>query len=716
MPTRRLLLTLSLFSLLSVQLRAATHSFIVAPSYGVGESPSAGAVGDVNNDGKLDVVTVNSVGGNLSALLGNGNGTFRPAISSGSNLGGSQAMVLADFNNDGFLDVATAGNPSMVSILLGTGTGNFTSKGTISLAAEGFSLAAADFNGDGNIDLVAATVGAGVSVLLGKGDGSFQSPVLYPAGVGPNDVAVADFNGDGKLDLAVANFSFSSASITLLLGNGNGTFQAATNVAGGSFDRLAAGDLNGDGKVDLVAVVNTSVATVFLGNGNGTFQKGVNYDSGSSSTHVAIADVNGDGHNDIVVGRSSGISTLFGNGDGTFQAPTEYASGGYAMDALLGDFNGDSNPDAAAPNNFSNNVSVFLNDGSGAFPGAPRVFELNDFPVIYSPGGAIAANINSDGKKDIAALTNGSQPGVHVLLGNGDGTFQSQIYTSVGINPTAIAAGDFNKDHKLDVVVSDITASQIYVLLGNGDGTFETPVAYPTASSAEGVAVADINKDGKLDLLVATFSINPKFNLLEVYLGNGDGTFKPGVTYAAGPGAYTVTVGDINKDGKMDAIVGCNNLNGGLKKDIFIFLGNGDGTFQTATSLSVDGSTDGIVLGDLNGDDKLDLEVNGYAKTWVLLGNGNGTFQTAKSIGISGSGIKMLDVNGDGKQDLAIVDFKTNTEVFLGNGDGTFQTGQVLSTGGLSLDDKADFNGDRALDLVQTTFMGDSVTVLLNSR
>ena len=153
-----------------------------------------------------------------------------------------------------------------------------------------------------------------------------------------------------------------------------------------------------------------------------------------------------------------------------------------------------------------------------------------------------------------------------------------------------------------------------------------------------------------------------------------------------------------------------------MKKDLFIFLGNGDGTFQTATSLSVDGSTDGIVLGDLNGDGKLDLAVNGYAKTWVLLGNGNGTFQTAQSIGISGSGIKMLDVNGDGKQDLAIVDFNTNSEVFLGNGDGTFQTGQVLSAGGLSLDDKADFNGDGALDLVQTTFFGDSVTVLLNSR
>src|SRR5215469_316368 len=219
MPTRRLLLTLSLFSLLSLHLLAATHSFNVAPSYGVGDFPSAGAVGDVNNDGKQDVVTVNSVGGNLSALLGNGNGTFRPAISSGSNLGGSQAMVLADFNNDGFLDVATAGNPSTVTVLGGNGTGSFTLKGTITLAAEGLSLVAADFNGDGNIDLVAATAGAGVSVLLGNGDGTFQSPVLYSAGVGPNDVAVADFNGDGKLDLAVANFSFSSASVTLLLGN-----------------------------------------------------------------------------------------------------------------------------------------------------------------------------------------------------------------------------------------------------------------------------------------------------------------------------------------------------------------------------------------------------------------------------------------------------------------------------------------------------------------
>jgi len=211
--------------------------------------------------------------------------------------------------------------------------------------------------------------------------------------------------------------------------------------------------------------------------------------------------------------------------------------------------------------------------------------------------------------------------------------------------------------------------------------------------------------------------INPSGNNLVVFLGNGDGTFQSGVSYRI-PGTLgqRVIIGDINGDGKPDAIVGCLDVNEALKEDIFVFLGNGDGTFQTATSLSVGFTTDGLALVDFNRDGKLDLAVNATGTTQVLLGNGDGTFQLPQSIGIGGSGLVALDVNGDHKMDIAIVDLAANTEVFLGNGDGTFAPGKIFGVASLSLTDKADFNQDGADDLLETTFMGNSVTVLLNAR
>ena len=233
------------------------------------------------------------------------------------------------------------------------------------------SVAIGDLNGDGNLDLAVANEGsANVSVLLGNGDGSFQSTVNYGAGDEPVSVAIGDLNGDGDLDLAVANGWHGGApgNVSVLLGNGDGSFQSAANYdAGEDPQSVAIGDLNGDGDLDL-AVANQGFwilgnVLVLLGNGDGTFQSAVNYGAGDSPWFVAIGDLNGDGDLDLAVANRDGgdVSVLLGNGDGTFQSAVNYGASVVPRSVAIGDLNGDANHDLAVANLASDNVSILIN-------------------------------------------------------------------------------------------------------------------------------------------------------------------------------------------------------------------------------------------------------------------------------------------------------------------------------------------------------------------
>jgi Bacterial Ig-like domain (group 3)/FG-GAP-like repeat/FG-GAP repeat len=313
------------------------------------------------------------------------------------------------------------------------------------------SVAEGDFNGDRKLDLAVAGTdpsnSAGeVSVLLGNGDGTFQTAMKFAVGSEPRSVAVADFNGDGKTDLAVANQE--SGTVSVLLGKGDGTFQSAQNFAVGDNESVAVADFNGDGKGDLV-VANG----VLLGNGDGTFQAERNF-AGAGDT-AAVADFNGDGKPDVVLGRFSGSdSVLLGNGDGTFQA--------------------------------ARNVTDAFGD---AFQG--------DFVAI--------GDWNGDKKLDLAEISGGF---VTVEVGNGDGTFQfTQVFNSQ-INSGPVVVGDFNGDGKPDLALGGggFSATNLAVVLGNGDGTFGTPQFPDGGGFSPAVAVGDFNGDGKPDLASANVS------------------------------------------------------------------------------------------------------------------------------------------------------------------------------------------------------------------
>jgi hypothetical protein len=202
----------------------------------------------------------------------------------------------------------------------------------------------------------------------------FVAPLAFDAGTGPVSVAVGDFNGDGKPDLAVANHT--SNDVSVLLGNGDGTFQAPRSISTGLNPfSVVVGDFRGDGHQDLAVANSTSnTVSVLLGNGDGSFQPAHNINVGFSTRSVAFADFNGDGHLDLAVVYSGGVRVLLGNGDGSFQPTTVsyvIAGAGFPTSGAVGDFNGDGRPDLAVTDQYANNVSILLNDGAWPGGGAP---------------------------------------------------------------------------------------------------------------------------------------------------------------------------------------------------------------------------------------------------------------------------------------------------------------------------------------------------------
>jgi hypothetical protein len=315
-------------------------------------------------------------------------------------------------------------------------------------------------------------------------------------------------------------------------------------------------------------------------------------------------------------------------------------------------------------------------------------------------------------------------------------------YGTSGLRPRSVAEADLNGDGKLDLVVANLCVDDncehgaVSVLLGNRDGTFKTAVTYSSGGYNGGyqtsVAVADVNGDGKRDLVVSNACATPincasiGNGVVGVLLGNGDGTFKPVVTYNSGGHlAFSVKVGDVNGDGKPDLFVAnlCSDNVCSSESSVGVLLGNGDGTFKTAVTYdSGGGAALSVAVGDVNGDGKPDLVVtnqqnslgnNETGVVGVLLGNGDGTFRTAVTYGSGGNGpfsVAVADVNGDGKLDLLVANQRLSTSfgqpggvgVLLGNGDGTFKTAVAHGSGGndaVSIA-VADVNGDGKPDVL----------------
>jgi hypothetical protein len=581
------------------------------PSVGLGLSAGnpdlIGMVsGDFNGDGQLDLVVEGWDSGAVSVLLGKGDGSFQlPKLYSVGTSDQIQypagsILVAGDFNGDGHLDLAVANEGSYPNY------------------------------------------GDTVAVLLGNGDGTFQPQVTYAVGSYPDAIVAGDFTGDGRLDLATANWG--SNDVSVLLGNGDGTFQPAVEytvgqnpdaLVGQNPDALVAGDFNGDGRLDL-AVADAGngslggVGSILLGNGDGTFQAPKTF---AGEQHALVAgDFNGDGRLDLAATYVDSVSVLVGNGDGTFQAPEEYAAGLHPWALAAGDFNGDGRLDLAvadlgAPQLIGSGVSILLGNGDGTFP------ELQP-GAVERPRSVVAADFNGDGRLDLATA-NSISDNISVLLGNGDGTYRPEQRFATGQLPSSPVAGDFNGDGRPDLATVNLDSNDISVLLGNGDGTFQPAVQYAVGSGPDAIVAGDFNGDGKLDLAVA----NSGDNTVSILLGNGDGTFRTQVTYAVGSSPDAIVAGDFNGDGHLDLVMVDSGNQGTDPAGVIVLLGNGDGTFQVPRFFAAPGVGQfwpyPLVAGDFNGDGRLDLAMLTYPSTGisVLLGNGDGTFQAPEEYG-----------------------------------------------------------------------------------
>jgi CSLREA domain-containing protein len=335
-------------------------------TFGGGSYPTSVTVGDVNNDGKQDVISANQTVNNVSVRIGNGDGSFgAPAnFPTGAE---PYAVAIGDFNGDGNQDLAVATYRSAgVSILLGNGAGGFGNAVNIPVGSFPYALAVGDFNNDGNQDLaVANSESANVSILSGNGDGSFGAATNFGAGTRPHSIAIGDFNSDGNQDLAVANYN--SNNVSILIGNGAGTFGTAVDFAvGNQPNSIAVGDFNSDGKQDFVTANydfnHSNNVSVRLGNGDGSFGGLTNLSTGESVEGIAIGDFNGDGKQDLAIanGYSSILSILLGNGAGGFGQVTNFGYGeGGESEVAVGDFNGDGRQDLALINFYQNTVTIF---------------------------------------------------------------------------------------------------------------------------------------------------------------------------------------------------------------------------------------------------------------------------------------------------------------------------------------------------------------------
>jgi Abnormal spindle-like microcephaly-assoc'd, ASPM-SPD-2-Hydin/FG-GAP-like repeat len=330
----------------------------------------------------------------------------------------------------------------------------------------------------------------------------------------PSSVAVADFDRDGILDAATVNFSASS-TVDILMGNGDGTFRLGqTYPAPGSPFQVIAASLRHNGLVDLVIAGGGSDNAVYImiGNGDGTFQPAIPYPTTAESFMAALGDFMGNGNLDIVTVegtsaqgvRCNCVEVLPGNGDGTFGAPittpVPYDVDGIAV--APGDFNNDGKLDVAVAGDYQ--VDILLGNGKGAF--SPDGY----YAVSATPQSIATGYFTSNKKKLDLAVANTEGESVSVLLGNGDGTFQQAVFYDVASPPTWLIAQDMNGDGKLDLITSNSGQPgelQAYppgvtVLDGNGDGTFQQGVFYPAGNAFDGnyVAAGDFNGDHKPDL------------------------------------------------------------------------------------------------------------------------------------------------------------------------------------------------------------------------
>jgi hypothetical protein len=450
---------------------------VITFSTGIGSQPYSVAVADFNNDGQMDIVVVNVGSKNIGILYGYGNGTFSAIVIYQTEDNYSPvAVTVGDLNNDGLVDIIAVNSyDDNIGILLGYGNGSFTKQVVYSTRSgtRPYWVALGDFNNDTKLDMISVNHDDdSISVFLAYGNGSFANVETYSNGDGsmPMYVSVADFNNDHKLDIAVVNFG--TDSIVLQFGIGDGTFLLDDSYSTGDGSQpntLAIADFNKDGRLD-IAVANPGSNTigVFLGFGSKPFSRVLLGKTGTNSQphSVATGDFNNDGLSDIAIANygtnNVGIYLAVRNAlpDTMLTYSTGIDSAPYFV--AVGDFNNDNNSDIAVANFNSDNVAILRGNGNGSFTIA-TTYSTEDGS---HPCAIAIADFDNNNILDIAVANAGTNT-ILILHGFENGTFGNEESFPLGYDyrPYSIAVADLNQDGWMDLVVACYNTDNIEILL-----------------------------------------------------------------------------------------------------------------------------------------------------------------------------------------------------------------------------------------------------------
>lgn len=685
-----------------------THAYDIALPTGV---CCALTIADVTGDGKPDLLLVgnSSTAVILAVYPGNGDGTFQLPILSSYTPAGFDGfprfvcpMGVGDINSDGKMDLVVL-DGSAADLLPGNGAGGFTYEQSIQLnvnEATADLLYLQDLNGDGHPDiLVTDPIGADFRVLLGNGDGTFATPVTYSLGTPAGPFLLVDVDGDGHPDVLTVYYDANRPyQLGYLKGNPDGTFSTLNGLGASPVQNqplVLAKDVNGDGLVDLFFLTPSGLA-VCLGQAGLSFGAPLTTISGGSMspyttlpTTLIVADFNEDGHNDVAMAVEGGIALLFGNGNGTFASDDFYDVGHPVGSAAVAKFSGSGNMDIAVslPATFPR---LLLGDGKGNFTLGPDPNPIygSQAPVVT----VLAADFNGDGKPDLnlgnMIPNTPSSASQSVAFNQGNGVFSAPV----AVPSSSPIMADLNGDGHTDMVYA--AGMTIVSSLGQTNGSFTAVTTSLRVPFDTGLFnVGDVNNDGKPDLV-----LNYRDHL-EIWTGNGDGSF---TFFSAIPlqeiqnGA--VTVGDVDGDHNADIVLSPEADVEALLGPIAILYGNGNGTFQSPVFLPTTRRFYDVVLADVNHDNLPDFVMTDGATVAVILNLGGRSFgpETDYVAGRSIQGLNVVDVNSDGYPDIVVAngdgyvdvsgpDFSGTTVVVLLNEPNATSPVGAAVTGSLSV-------------------------------
>jgi hypothetical protein len=611
----------------------------------VGVSSVFVQAGDYDGDGFDDLVVADT-GTSAYFIHSRGDTTFgRPQ--SIPNTQGSRWIAIGDWDNDGNLDLASANlNSSNITVMLGDGTGKFTLTQSLPGSRE-HTMEACDYDGDGILDLILGTGLPGITPLQGQGNGTFVAQPNSNVFSCVEYIATGDLNNDGACDLATTCIDDGRAYAAISLADGTFRRTLGPFDGGSGTDSTAIADLDADGNADVAIVSNGSTTLwVFCGKGDGTFfpTPALFGPTGIDPVFLIARDLDGDGLNDVISADESSLSLsiFWGTGNARFLESGLALTGFSGAKGMgIADLDGDSRPDIFLPSSSLAKVLVYLKPGSTA-PTKPSLTITTAFKYTLLE----AVDLDGDGVPDLAGANSTDSVALIALLSS-TGAVKSEVSRPTGLLPSAIKVGLLDEGNTPDLAIACAGSGTISLLLNQGAGIFGDVRPLATVDKVKMVELQDLDRDGRTDIAV----ISP--TVLGVHYGSGGGDFAPAVVVVqdSTKGFTDVAAGDVNGDGFTDLLVSDQKTS-----SVLFYPGKGNRTFGPGLVLKVNSSPVSLRLADLDGDGFPDITTsNGTSQSVsIILSRGAGGFAPVVShrLGFTPLGHRLADLDGDGALDL----------------------------------------------------------------